>query len=121
MKSISIFVPLLTAALVSAHGFVSNINIDGKSYKGNVPRGAKNPSIIRQINSIDPVKGAHNAAVNCGPGATAAANVAEANPGSSIAFTWATPNGRVSKPPTYLLSFCSYIFFYSGRITQARC
>lgn len=98
MKSISLFVPLLTAALVSAHGFVSKINIDGKQFKGNVPRGAKNPSIIRQINDISPVKGANNPNVNCGPGATLAANMGTANPGSNIAFTWSVPNGNVSSP-----------------------
>ncbi|RDB30012.1 Cellulose-growth-specific protein [Hypsizygus marmoreus] len=88
MKSISLFVPLLAAAYVSAHGFVSTITIDGKTFKGNRPSGSKSPSIIRQISTQDPVKGANNAAVNCGPNAQVASLVADAKPGSTITFDW---------------------------------
>ncbi|KAF8066992.1 glycoside hydrolase family 61 protein [Lyophyllum atratum] len=89
MKSFSaLLLPLALAGSALAHGFVSTITIDGKTFKGNVPNGAKNPSIIRQINDVSPTKGAKNAAVNCGPGAGPAANVADAMPGSKLTFDW---------------------------------
>ncbi|KAF5381564.1 hypothetical protein D9615_005630 [Tricholomella constricta] len=90
MKSLSsaLILPLAFAASAFAHGFVSTVTIDGKVYKGNVPNGAKNPSIIRQINDVGPVKGANNAAVNCGLGAGPASQVAEAMPGSVVTFDW---------------------------------
>jgi hypothetical protein len=42
-------VPLLTAAFVSAHGFLNEVTIDGQAYTGNIPLAAYNPSIIRQV------------------------------------------------------------------------
>ncbi|KAF9459737.1 glycosyl hydrolase family 61-domain-containing protein [Collybia nuda] len=94
MKSLSLFVPLLVAVLVSAHGYVAEITIDSKRFPGNVPRGAKKPSIIRQISDISPVKGANNPSVNCGPNAQLATEVGNANPGSTISFDWKVPNGK---------------------------
>lgn len=37
--------------LVSAHGYLGSVTIDGKSYPGNTPGGATNPSIIRQVSA----------------------------------------------------------------------
>ncbi|THH15706.1 hypothetical protein EUX98_g9423 [Antrodiella citrinella] len=90
MKSFTTLVVTLLAALtyVAAHGFVSQVKIDGKSYKGNVPSDPKIDSPIRMIKQQDPVKGATNPAVNCGPDATKAALVASANPGSNLEFYW---------------------------------
>jgi hypothetical protein len=88
MKTTSLFVPLLTAAFVSAHGFLSAVTINGQAYSGNVPLAADNPSIIRQVVSPFPNKGASNPALTCGPNSTAAALVANANPGDSLTFTW---------------------------------
>ncbi|KDQ51349.1 glycoside hydrolase family 61 protein [Jaapia argillacea MUCL 33604] len=91
MKSFStLFLSLLAATpLVSAHGFIKTVIIDGKTYQGNLPGGATNPSPIRQISTIDPVKGATNAFVFCGQNATVASMVAPANPGSTVTFDWA--------------------------------
>lgn len=88
MKSISLFTPLLAAALVSAHGYVSLVTIDSKRFTGNVPNGQTKPSIVRQINDVSPVKGASNPFLNCGQNAQIASDVATANPGSAVTFSW---------------------------------
>ncbi|KIJ64015.1 lytic polysaccharide monooxygenase [Hydnomerulius pinastri MD-312] len=79
---------VLLPVLVSAHGYVGSVTIDGTSYPGNEPGGATNPSIIRQVSTIDPVKGSSNPSLNCGMNATLAANVANANPGSQLLVHW---------------------------------
>jgi hypothetical protein len=84
----SSFVPL-----VSAHGIVTQITIDGKVFKGNVNGNSNVPvikSVIREVSKQDPVKGATNPDVNCGNSAQAAALVADAMPGSEMTFTWKT-------------------------------
>ncbi|KAF5346521.1 hypothetical protein D9756_010036 [Leucocoprinus leucothites] len=89
MKStISLFLPLLAAASAYAHGFVADLNVAGKDYKGDVPAGAKNPSVIRLVSDISPVKGANNPDVNCGLNAGPATLSAKANPGDKISFNW---------------------------------
>lgn len=88
MKATSLFVPLLTAAFVSAHGFLHTVTINGKAYTGNAPQAKQVPSIIRQISSQNPNKGAMNPALTCGPNASPAALVANANPGDSLTFDW---------------------------------
>jgi len=89
----SVIVPLLLAAYTSAHGFVRRVTIDGETFNGNIPSGASNPSIIRQISDPSPVKGADNPAVNCGPSASTADEIADANPGSVISFDWEGGDG----------------------------
>lgn len=84
----SLFVPLLAAAYVSAHGFLRTVTINGKAYTGNVPAGADNPSVIRQISTPFPNHGASNPALTCGPDSTAGTLVANANPGDSLTFAW---------------------------------
>jgi hypothetical protein len=88
MKTTSLFVPLLVAAFVSAHGFLHVLTINGKAYTGNVPLAPDSPSVIRQIISPFPNKPASNPALTCGPNSTAAALVASANPGDSLTFQW---------------------------------
>lgn len=85
---ISFFVPIIVAAYATAHGFVAQMTIDGQSYPGNNPYGATNPSIIRKISNFDPVKGANNPDINCGPGAGPASDIGTANPGSIVTFNW---------------------------------
>lgn len=86
---------LIVPTLVSAHGFVTTVTIDGKVFQGNVPNGPSNPSSIRQINDVGPVKGAKSPEVNCGHNAQIATQVANANPGSKLEFDWA--GGDLSK------------------------
>ena len=50
-------------------------------------------SAIRMIDDVSPVKGATNAAVNCGKSAQIAALDAEAQPGSVLTFDWAGGDG----------------------------
>jgi len=76
------------APAVSAHGFVHQIIIDGTSYIGNPPNADQNPSPLRQVSDVGPVKGATNPNVNCGLNAQLASNVAKANPGSTIQWDW---------------------------------
>jgi len=74
---------------VTAHGYLNRVVIDGKKFQGSdVPKLSNTPSIIRAVNSIDPVKGANNPDVNCGASAKKAVHVAEAKPGSKLEFHW---------------------------------
>ncbi|KAJ3495920.1 hypothetical protein NLJ89_g10554 [Agrocybe chaxingu] len=86
----NLFIPLLAAACVSAHGFLADVTINGKSYAGNRPRGNNGPSIIQQVSTQDPNYGASNPALTCGPDATSASLVADANPGDTFTFDWRT-------------------------------
>jgi hypothetical protein len=88
MKTTSLLVPLLGAAYASAHGFLRTVTINGQSYTGNQPASATKPSIIREISTQDPNKGASNPALTCGPNATAASLDATVNPGDSLTFSW---------------------------------
>jgi len=78
---------------VHAHGYVAQVTIDGTAYSGNVPNAEPTPSIVRQINSINPVKGSSNPYLNCGQDAQKAALVADANPGSHLQFLWLDGDG----------------------------
>lgn len=89
-------VSFLSAALqASAHGYVSEVTIDGKAYAGNTPGGTQNDSIIRQISDISPVQFSSSEPdpeyLNCGRSTEPAALVAEANPGSVVTFKWTNP------------------------------
>ncbi|KAF8956472.1 glycoside hydrolase family 61 protein [Flammula alnicola] len=88
MKVISVFLPLLTVACVSAHGFVGTMTINGKPFSGNIPNGKKAPSVIRQISTSFPNKGANNPALTCGPNSSAGSLVADANPSDNVTFDW---------------------------------
>ncbi|KAI9437318.1 glycosyl hydrolase family 61-domain-containing protein [Lactarius indigo] len=88
------FVPILALLpSVAAHGFVTKVVIDGKTYSGNVPNAKPTDSPIRQIADIGPVKGASNPDLNCGLSAQLATEVAPANPGSNLQFFWGNPGG----------------------------
>ncbi|KAJ3826202.1 glycoside hydrolase family 61 protein [Lentinula raphanica] len=82
---ISVFSSL---SLVSAHGYLAQLIINGKAYPGNVPGATPTSSVIRQVSDISPVKGATNPDLNCGLSAQFAADVADANPGDAFQFDW---------------------------------
>ncbi|KAG6333736.1 hypothetical protein ID866_5349 [Astraeus odoratus] len=84
---------LYTTHPARAHGYVGQVSIDGKVYMGNVPNAQPTPSIVRQINTIDPVKNASNPYLNCGQSAQLASLVADANPGSKLQFWWSGGDG----------------------------
>ncbi|KAK0199855.1 glycoside hydrolase family 61 protein [Desarmillaria ectypa] len=89
----SFFIPLLAASYVVAHGYVQKVTIDGTQYTGPAVGSGNTDGITRQISTQDPVKGAANSDLTCGPGALAASKVANANPGSSISFLWTGASG----------------------------
>ena len=83
------FVPLVLFPLAEAHGIISQVVIDGKTYQGPIAGGDPIPdSPVRQISDASPVKGANNLAMTCGPDAKPASFVAPANPGSAINVLW---------------------------------
>ena len=91
MKSVALFSSLALSILpfVAGHGYIPEVNIDGKSYKGPNPgRKSSTDSVIRQVTGVDPSYGADNKNLNCGPGAQPAKLSAPANPGSTVSFTW---------------------------------
>jgi len=84
----------LLPSMVAGHGFVQDITLDGKFFKGNPVGGPPTGrSAIRQVNSQNPIKGAMNRNVNCGNGATLASLVLDANPGSKLTFNWRAADG----------------------------
>ncbi|KAI5994127.1 glycosyl hydrolase family 61-domain-containing protein [Pisolithus albus] len=99
---------------VSAHGFVGSVTIDGQTYQGNTPGGTTNPSVIRQVSTIDPVKGATNPSLNCGMNATLASDVANANPGSQVLVYWVGGSTGDSKWPHNVGPIMHYMTKCSG-------
>ncbi|KAJ7572663.1 glycoside hydrolase family 61 protein [Mycena floridula] len=87
---------VLSALLVQVfgHGQVMQVTIDGKDFLGTVPGQTGNPSIIRLVNTGDPIKTAHNPDLNCGTGAQPALDVADANPGSVLEVKWTDEDGQ---------------------------
>ena len=68
MKTTSTLIPHIFAASIYAHGILYQITINGKSFLGNGVDGATPfPSVIRQVSTPNPIKGANNTALNCGP------------------------------------------------------
>lgn len=85
------FVLFVFFPLAKAHGILSSVIIDGKTYQGPIAGGDSIPdSPIRQVSDASPVKGANNIAITCGPDAKPASFVAPANPGSTIDALWQT-------------------------------
>jgi len=75
---------------VAAHGSLRHVEIDGTKYVGPIPNSQTGDQFaIREVYSVDPVKGANTRDLNCGQGATNAALVADVNPGSVVKFNWA--------------------------------
>ncbi|KAF9813963.1 hypothetical protein IEO21_05399 [Rhodonia placenta] len=85
---IFILFPLLAVERVLAHGFLSQVVIDGTRYSGNIPGKYEGASPIRMISTIDPVLGLTNSNLNCGQDAQLADIVASASPGSNVTFQW---------------------------------
>lgn len=75
-------------------------------------------SPVRLIDDISPVKGSNNKALNCGPNAKKAELVADAKPGSSLAFSWFAGGGENVSPPCILSGFVlTHTPHCSGHIT----
>ncbi|KAG7447641.1 glycoside hydrolase [Guyanagaster necrorhizus] len=89
----SFFLPFLAASYVAGHGYVQKVTIDGTEYTGPAVGSGSTDGITREVSTQDPVKGASNPDLTCGPSAIAASQVADANPGSSISFLWTGASG----------------------------
>ncbi|PPQ72829.1 hypothetical protein CVT26_003338 [Gymnopilus dilepis] len=85
----SLLIPLLFATYASAHGFVYKLGVNTQTYTGNLPGATPSePSVIREISTQDPVKGASNPSLTCGMNSTAGTLVADVMPGDAITFDW---------------------------------
>jgi len=99
MRTISaLLLPLLMFfSYVEAHGYISILGVDGTPYTGQEPTEdgqPTDPSVVRRISTIDPVKGANNSFLNCGQNGTAASLVAPTNAGSALTFQWEAGGGE---------------------------
>jgi len=89
------YIPLIlsAASLVAAHGYLNEVIVNGKTFKAN-HIGSKNlDSIVRPVTSQDPMKGADNKGLSCGPGASPAKSMASVKPGDSLEFSWTGQDG----------------------------
>ncbi|KIK64050.1 glycoside hydrolase family 61 protein [Collybiopsis luxurians FD-317 M1] len=77
---------------VLAHGYLASFGVsNGQSYTnytGNAPAADPNPSVIRQVSDISPVKGVSNPDLNCGLNAQFAQKVADIQAGDLLVFDW---------------------------------
>lgn len=84
--SFAIVASLLSALpLVSAHGRLRNVKVDGKLFVG--PPNNQN-SAIRPVADASPVYGAQNRDINCGRDAKPVKNSLNVLPGSKMEFNW---------------------------------
>jgi len=89
LRILQIIYLLIIPALVAAHGYVQQVTIDGTVYMGNsLNVETPAPSIIRQVSTNSPVKGATNPDIFCGQQAQLASLVGNANPGSQVEVLW---------------------------------
>jgi hypothetical protein len=82
LSTVLVLLPPLATPYVSAYGLAQSRGFPRQ------PHAVPTASIVRQIDSVDPVKGANNPSVNCGNGAQLASDVADANPGDTMSFLW---------------------------------
>jgi hypothetical protein len=99
MRLTTLVVPILTAAYASAHGYVSQLSIGSTVYQGDKTGQPTDNSVIRDVSSQDPVKGANNPDLNCGNGSPKPAALdANANPGDTMSFLWTSADGGNVSP-----------------------
>lgn len=108
-----LLLPFLT--LVSAHGYVSEVLINSKSYKANPVGQTSKDSVIRSVTSQDPMYGADNNGLACGPGSKPAKSMASINPGDEISFAWNGADGSHVRLLSSLLNAHILRYSCSGR------
>ncbi|KAI0764155.1 glycoside hydrolase [Trametes elegans] len=83
---------LALVPFVTAHGYVTDVKIDGITYEGHpYQEETVTPapdSAIRLVSSKGPITDVSNPELACGPGALPAGLLASAHPGSNISFDW---------------------------------
>lgn len=117
MRLSTLAIPLLTAAYASAHGYVSQLSIGDTLYQGDRTGQPTDNSVIRDVSSQDPIKGADNPDLNCGNGSPRPAGLnADAKPGDTMSFLWVSADGgNVSLPSLNLpLHDVKVLFLNSG-------
>jgi len=80
-------------SLVAAHGFINEVVINGETIKGNPIGSNDQKTAIRSVSTQDPLKGADNKELSCGPGSQPAQDMASINPGDDIEFSWVDLSG----------------------------
>ncbi|EPT02242.1 hypothetical protein FOMPIDRAFT_50104 [Fomitopsis schrenkii] len=81
------------AVRAHAHGYVSNVTVDGAMYPGNAPGRNTVYSPIRTVATDGPVTNVSDIDLACGVGALVAPMDAPAYPGSTLNFTWVSGSG----------------------------
>lgn len=84
----------LAAAGVNAHGYVSEITCNGKTYKGGVPGETHPASPIRSISTIDPYKQPGGSGITCGANAKAGSMVVPVTAGTNLDLEWVAHPGQ---------------------------
>ncbi|EIW53153.1 uncharacterized protein TRAVEDRAFT_184697 [Trametes versicolor FP-101664 SS1] len=113
----SICALLALVALADAHGYVRTLAIDGKSYKGNLPREQQPGIPIWQIATTSPVTSTTDPDLACGLGAQPAALTVPAGPGSNISINWAS----TEPPPSYWFHNVGPIMIYIASCEGTPC
>jgi hypothetical protein len=92
---ITAFFFVFQIALVAAHGDVSRVILNGKTFQGPNPFSNKNAdSPIRKISTTFPITSVTSPDMNCGINAKAAAIVAPVTAGSKVTFAWESGRGK---------------------------
>ncbi|TFL00132.1 glycoside hydrolase [Pterulicium gracile] len=94
-------------SLVSAHGYVASVSVNGKTYHGGTPGHPSGP--VRNVNTVSPVTSTGDGNLACGPGAGPVSGSAQASPGSTVQFHWVGGGGvpwphEVGPVMTYMAS-----------------
>lgn len=85
----AVIITLAAVAGVSAHGYIDQVTIGGKSFSGPFPFSNNNAaSPIRKITTTFPITSANDPNMNCGINSQPAAQVAAANPGDKVTLSW---------------------------------
>lgn len=89
------FIPILlsVASIVSAHGYINRVKINGEEFKNNAIGSNSKDSILRSVTSQDPMKGADSKDLSCGNGSKPGKLMADINPGDDIEFSWVAADG----------------------------
>jgi len=94
MKTTTILSILSAVASVSAHGYLSKVQVNGKTFTAPRPgNGGNNKSPIRSVSSPNPNYGTGNPAITCGPNSKPGSSVIDLNPGDVMSFDWEGADG----------------------------
>jgi len=116
-KSLPIILSFVS--LVAAHGFINEVVINGKTVAGNPIAKTGGNTPIRSVSTQDPMKGADNKDLSCGPGSQPAQSMASINPGDDIEFSWVDLNGGPVRVFQLLLHTSTNFFCRNSGFTSS--